>query len=84
MSMQRVALMAATGETVSAHAYVLVRGTDRQVRRPHRVELLTEGQVEALVERRQAPLSGAIQARRTCMDGICKSCVFAGPCRARR
>ena len=84
MSAQRAALMAATGETVSAHAYVLVQGTDGQVRRPHRVELLTEGQVEALVERRQALLSGAIQARRTCMDGICKNCVFAGLCRARR
>lgn len=84
LSAQRAALMAATGETVSAHAYVLVQETDGQVRRPHRVESLTEAQVEALAERRQALLSGAVQARRRRMDGICKHCVFAGPCRGHR
>lgn len=84
LSAQRAALMAATGETVSAHAYVLVQGTDAQSRRAHRVELLTEAQVDALAERRQALLSGEIPARRTCSDGICKNCLFAGPCRGHR
>ena len=84
MSAQRTALAAATGEIVSKVAYVLVQGTDGRSRRVHRVDLLTAGQVGALAARRQALLSGAIQARSICMDGICGYCVFAGPCRGRR
>ena len=43
LSAQRAAVIATTGETVSAHAYVLVRGTGGQGGRTHRVDLLTEG-----------------------------------------
>ncbi len=81
LSAQRAAVMATTGETVSAHAYVLVQGVDVQSRRAHRVELLTEAQVDALAARRQALLSGEIPERRACADGICKTCLFVGPCR---
>jgi hypothetical protein len=84
LAAQRAALMAATGKTVSAHAYVLVQGTDVSRPRTHRVELLTEAQVLELAERRQALLSGEIPARPACTDGICKNCVFAGPCRGYR
>jgi CRISPR-associated exonuclease Cas4 len=84
LSAQRAALMAATGEAVRAHAYVLVQGTDGQSQQTHRVELLTEAQVAALAQRRQALLSGAVQARPAYMDGICKTCVFAAPCRGHR
>lgn len=83
LSAQRAALMAAIGKTVSAHAYVLVQGPDGQRRRTHRVELLTEAQITALAERRQALLSGALQARRTCIPGLCNRCAFANPCRSR-
>ena len=84
LSAQRAALMAETGENVRAQAYVLVQGTVGQGRRTHRVELLTEAQVLALAERRQALLLGEIPARPACTDGICKNCLFAGPCRGYR
>ncbi len=84
LSAQRAAVIATTGETVSAHAYVLVQGVDVRSRRAHRVELLTEAQVDALAARRHALLSGAIAARPTCADGMCKNCQFAGPCRGYR
>lgn len=81
LSAQRAALAAATGETVKERAYVLVQSTDGRRRRAHRVELLTEGHVAAIANRRRALLAGTIQARRTCMDGICSHCAFANPCR---
>ena len=79
---QRVALMAATGEAVSARAYVLVQAIDGEGRL-HRVDLLTQAQVASLAERRQALLSGEAQARRTCIRGLCDSCAFVEPCRSR-
>ena len=84
LSAQRAALMAATGETVRAQAYVLVQGTGGQGRRANRVELMSQAQVAAMAERRQALLSGAIEARHTCIDGICNGCAFASQCRSRR
>lgn len=81
LSAQRVALMAASGEAVSARAYVLVQGIDGEGRRVHRVDLLTEAQVAALAKRRQDLLSGEAQARRTCIRGLCDGCAFAKPCR---
>ncbi|WP_421884289.1 PD-(D/E)XK nuclease family protein [Methylibium sp.] len=83
LSAQRAAVIATTGETVSAHAYVLVRGTGGQGGRTHRVDLLTEAQVTALAERRQALLSGELQARRTCIQCLCDRCAFVKPCRGR-
>ena len=83
LSAQRAAVMATTGETVNVHAYVLVQGTDGQGGRTHRVDLLTEAQVKALAERRQALLSGELQASRTCIQGLCDCCVFVKPCRDR-
>jgi CRISPR-associated exonuclease Cas4 len=83
LSAQRVALMAATGETVRAHAYVLVQGPNGQGGRSHRVDLLTEAQIRALAERRQALLSGELQARRTRIQGLCDCCAFVKPCRGR-
>lgn len=82
LSAQRAALAAATGETVHREAYVLVQGTHG--RRAHRVALLTVGQVTALVERRQALMSGATQPRRTRTEGICDQCAFVSPCRGPR
>ena len=81
LSAQRVALMAATGEAVSARAYVLVQGIDGEGRRVHWVDLLTQAQVASLAERHQALLSGEAHARRTCIRGLCDSCAFAKPCR---
>lgn len=84
LSAQRVAITAATGEAVHEEAYVLVQGPKGQRRRAHRVKLLTEAQVVALAERREALLSGTTQARRTCINGICDPCAFVSPCRGSR
>jgi CRISPR-associated exonuclease Cas4 len=81
LSAQRVALMAATGQTVRARAYVLVERADREDRRVHRVDLLTQAQVVTLAERRQALLLGEAQARRTCIQGLCVGCAYVEPCR---
>lgn len=81
LSAQRVALMAASGEAVSARAYVLVQGIDVEGRRVHRVDLLTQAQVVALAERRLTLLSGEAQARRICIQGLCDGCAFLEPCR---
>ena len=83
LSSQRVALMAATGETVRTRAYVLVQGIDGDGWRVHRVDLLTQVHVVALAERRLALLSGEAQARRTCIQGLCDGCAFVKPCRGR-
>lgn len=84
LSAQRVAIAAATGEAVHEEAYVLVQGTKGQRSRAHRVKLLTETQMAALAERREALLSGTTQARRTCINGICDHCAFVSPCRGSR
>lgn len=83
MSAQRVALMAATGEPVRRQAYVVVQGADGQRMRAHRIDLLTQARVVALAERRQALLSGAEGARRTCIQGLCDGCAFVSRCRSR-
>jgi CRISPR-associated exonuclease Cas4 len=78
LSAQRLALMSETGESVSHHAYVLVQGPRR--RSTHRVELLSEAQVLALVARREAILSGMAQPLHACGSGLCAHCAFAIPC----
>ena len=79
LSVQRVALMSQTGESVARHAYVLVQGPRRTS--THRVKLLSEAQVFALVARREAILSGNAQALRASDSGLCAHCAFAIECR---
>lgn len=79
LSVQRVVLMSQTGESVARHAYVLVQGPKRTS--THRVKLLSEAQVFALVARREAILSGNAQALRASDSGLCAHCAFAIECR---
>jgi CRISPR-associated exonuclease Cas4 len=78
LSVQRLALMSETGESVSHHAYVLVQGPRRSS--THRVELFSEAQVFALAARREAILSGMAQPMYACESGFCAHCAFAIPC----
>jgi len=79
LSVQRLVLMSETGESVARHADVLVQGPRRTT--THRVELLSETEVFALVARREAILSGSAQASRASDSGLCTRCAFAIECR---
>lgn len=84
LSAQRYALAAETGEVVSMHGYVLVESKAMRCRTAHRVNLLSEYQVAALVARREALLAGAIHARRACSKGVCRKCMFVENCHKQR
>ncbi len=81
LSAQRVALSAATGQTVANEAFVLIA-------RPgvpwspvvHRVDLLSADQVVALVRRREAILANRISPRCTEEVGHCRGCAFRNQC----
>ena len=81
LSAQRVALSAATGQTVAAEAFVLIARPD--VRRSpvaHRVDLMSADQVVALVRRREAILADRISPRYTGEVGHCRGCAFSSQC----
>jgi hypothetical protein len=80
LSAQRIALAAVTGEIVCAQGYVLVQLTASGGRRAHRVDLLTESQVAVLMMRREAILSGAIEARCASSPTTCRNCAFVETC----
>jgi len=81
LSAQRVALSAATGQTVAAEAFVLIeRPGVRRLPAPHRVDLLSADQVVALVRRREAILADRISPRYTAEVGHCRSCAFREKC----
>ena len=81
LSAQRVALSAATGQTVSAEAFVLIaRPGARQSPIAHRVDLLSVDQVVALVRRREAILADRITPRYTAGVGHCRGCAFRSQC----
>jgi CRISPR-associated exonuclease Cas4 len=81
LSAQRVALSAATGQTVAAEAFVLIeRSGARRSPVAHRVDLLSVDQVAALVRRRSAILADRISARYTEDVGHCRGCAFREKC----
>jgi len=81
LSAQRVALSAATGQTVAAEAFVLIeRPGARRSPVAHRVDLLSADQVIALVRRREAILADRIPPRYTEEVGHCQSCAFRSQC----
>jgi len=81
LSAQRVALSAATGQTVSAEAFVLIaRPGVAGVPTAHRVDLLSTDQVVALVWRREAILAGRISPRYAADASHCQRCAFRSQC----
>jgi len=81
LSAQRVALSAATGQTVANEAFVLI-ARPSVPRSPvvHRVDLLSADQVVALVRRREAILANRISPRCTEEVGHCRGCAFSSQC----
>lgn len=79
LSAQRVAIMKQTGETVARHGYVVVQ-TGGGRRTAHKVTLLGDAEVKALIDRRQAVLAGTVQPLRTCAPNLCFGCGFAKEC----
>jgi len=81
LSAQRVALSAATGQTVSPEAFVLIaRPGIRRAPSAHRVDLLSADQVVALVRRRQAILSDRDSPRYAAEASHCQRCAFRSQC----
>jgi CRISPR/Cas system-associated exonuclease Cas4 (RecB family) len=81
LSAQRVALSAATGQTVAAEAFVLIaRPGVRRSPVAHRVDLLSVDQVVALVRRGEAILADRISPRYAAQVGHCQSCAFRSQC----
>ena len=81
LSAQRVALSAATGQTVAAEALVLIaRPGSRRPPIAHRVDLLSAGQVVALVRRREAILADRISPGYAVEAGHCQGCAFRDQC----
>ena len=81
LSAQRVALSAATGQTVASEAFVLIaRPGVRRSPVAHRVDLLSAEQVVALVRRREAILADRISPRYAAEAGYCRSCAFRNQC----
>ena len=83
LSVQKVALQRQTGLPVAGHGYVVVRTpTKAAVHTSHRVELMTEREVAALVQRRARILSGRERPRYTEFPKMCRSCAFRHECEA--
>lgn len=81
LSAQRVALSAATGQTVASEAFVLIaRPGVRRSPVAHRVDLLSADQVVALIRRREAILADWISPRYAAEAGHCRGCVFRSRC----
>lgn len=81
MSAQRVAVMGRTRQTVASYAFVMVKApTGRALPIAHRVQLMSDEQVVALVRRREDILTGRVLPRRPQSRKTCFSCAFCGQC----
>ena len=81
LSAQRLAVMGQTGQSVASYGYVMVKApTRRALPIAHRVRLMTDDQVVALVRRREDILADRILPRRPQSRKTCLSCAFRGQC----
>lgn len=80
LSAQRLALMGQTGEVVADHAYVLTVGPSGCRTGCHRVRLMADDDVIALVRRREDLLAGKIEPQPACSPGMCRKCSFVRSC----
>lgn len=81
MSAQRVAVMGRTRQTVASYAYLMVKApTRRALPIAHRVQLMSDEQVVALVRRREDILAGRVLPRRPQSRKTCLSCAFREQC----
>jgi len=82
LSVQRLALMASGNDLVAEYGYVVVQRSANAKRISHRVRLLQSEDIIALVQRREALLSGQAMPRFACAPGLCRICAFKKPCAA--
>ncbi len=81
LSAQRMAVMGQTHQAVASYAYVMVKApTGRALTIAHRVQLMTDEQVAALVRRREDILAGRVLPRRPRSRKTCLLCAFRGQC----
>lgn len=81
LSAQRVAVMGETGQAVASYAHVMVKAPMmRALPTVHRVSLMTDEQVVALVKRREDVLAGRILPRWSLSRKTCLSCAFRAQC----
>ena len=81
LSAQRVAVMGQTRQAVASYAYVMVKVPTRQALPiAHRVNLMTDQQLVALVRRREGILAGRILPRWPVFLKTCDTCAFRGEC----
>ena len=82
LSAQRMAVMGQTRQAVASYAYVMVKApTRRALPIAHRVQLMTDEQVIALVRRREEILAGrGVWPRRPVSLKTCDTCAFRAEC----
>lgn len=83
MSAQKLALERTTRQVVANHGYVIVQTLDG-VREAHRVQLISEEAVVALVRRRAAIVAGLISPRPAASAKVCGTCAYQTICPDRR
>ena len=81
LSAQRRAVMGQTGQSVASYGYVLVKTpAPRALPTTHRVKLITDEQVVALVRRREDVLAGRVLPRSSYSQKACLTCAFRAQC----
>ncbi len=81
LSAQRMAVMGQTRQAVASYAYVMVKvRSGRALPTAHRVNLMSDDQVVALVRRREAILAGHVLPHRPWSRTTCLSCAFRAQC----
>lgn len=81
LSAQRMAVMGQTRQAVASYAYVMLKPPmGRALPIAHRVQLMTDEQVAALVKRREEILAGRVLPRRPRSRKTCLSCAFRRQC----
>lgn len=84
LSAQRMAVMGQTRQAVASYAYVMVKvRSGRALPTAHRVNLMSDDQVVALVRRREAILAGHVLPHRPWSRKTCLSCAFRAQCEHR-
>jgi CRISPR-associated exonuclease Cas4 len=81
LSAQRMAVMGQTGQSVASYGYVIVKTpAPRALPTAHRVKLMTDEQVVALVRRREDVLAGRVLPRWSYSQKACPICAFRAKC----
>ncbi len=81
LSAQRMAVMGQTGQSVASYGYVMVKApTGRALPIAHRIKLMSDDQVVALISRRDDLLTGHVLPRRPLFLRTCDACSFRERC----